>query len=62
MRGCDLVYPLSDKVSLRIQFFAPTDAEIDLERVDRAVRGILPEFIQRIEKWREDDALHLFDR
>lgn len=48
MRGCDLVYPLSDKVSLRIQFFAPTDAEIDLERVDRAVRGILPEFIQRI--------------
>ncbi len=49
MRGCDLVYPLSDKVSLRIQFFAPTDAEIDLERVDRAVRRILPEFIQRVE-------------
>ncbi len=49
MRGCDLIYPLSDNVSLRIQFFADSDAEVDLERLDRAVRGILPEFIQRVE-------------
>ncbi|WP_146144755.1 hypothetical protein [Phreatobacter cathodiphilus] len=49
MRGCNIVYPLSDNVSLRIQFFADTDAEVDLERLDRAVRDVLSDFVQRVE-------------
>lgn len=48
-RGCGYFYPLSEITALRVQFFASTDAEIDLERLDRAVRAVLSTFIQRVD-------------